>query len=76
MYSLNKYALNREERGVVIILSPRWFSFYEKVGSFLIIIISRDLGNVNGGRYIKIKLQLNLPFKSFHSIFTKKVSKK
>ena len=68
---LEKHTSSRGERSVVIILSPKWFSYYEKAGDLPPITTSSDDEDVNGGRFMEIKLQLNIPFKNKTEAYTK-----
>ena len=69
---LEKHTSSRGKRGAAITLSPKWFRYCEKAGGFPPTTASSGDEDTNGGRFVEIKLQLNLPFKNKTGDHTKR----
>jgi len=77
LHGLDNAISRRGERGVGIILSPRFSRFYERAGGLPPVVSSQDGHDVCGGRYMEIALKLKGTFRCKKGAFRKrKIMKK
>ena len=72
LHSISKKGARRGERGVGIILSPKFTKFYEDAGGAPPIHTPEEPTDCIGGRYIQIKLKLSGFFSNLKGAFRKK----
>ena len=75
-HSLSKLMSRRGERGVAIVLSPKFTEFYESVGGLPPITTLQDGNNSCGRRYIGIALKMHRTFKCKKGAYRRRKCKK
>ena len=74
-HSINKHKSRRGERGIAIVLSPKFYQFYEEARGVPPRCTTTDPGNELGGRYMELTLKIKGLFKAKKEAFQKKKTK-
>ena len=71
-HGLSNHISRRGERGVAIILSPKFYQFYKNAGDAPPICTLNEPGNNLSRKYMDIILKLKCEFKAKKGVFKKK----